>query len=144
MKTHVGAISVVDERVDQFLREAFESLKEHRGGKRLYRDIRDESGAETDDQLNRILVETGSLTGAFHDDVLCAVAMTSPRSRDLVMGIYVSPTKRRHHLAQQLLNVLFEGETPPRDAWVLPGDRATKSLYEKTKWKARRLTMSGD
>ena len=142
MKTHVGAISAVDERVEQILSEAFESLKDHRGGKRLYRDIREESGAETADQLNRILVETGCLTGAFHDDVLCAVAAVSPRSRDLVMGIYVSPTRRRHHLAQQLLNALLEGEMPPRDAWVLPGDRATKSLYESLKWKARCLTMS--
>ena len=28
-------------------------------------------------------------------------------------------------------------------AWALPGDRATKSLYESVGWKARLLTMRG-
>ena len=32
----------------------------------------------------------------------------------------------------------------PLDAFALPGDRATKSLFESLGWKARLLTMRGE
>jgi GNAT superfamily N-acetyltransferase len=60
-----------------------------------------------------------------------------------VQAIWVQPSLRRHKIATTLLAALLTSENPPVDAWALPGDRATKSLYESVGWKARLLTMRG-
>jgi GNAT superfamily N-acetyltransferase len=60
-----------------------------------------------------------------------------------VQAIWVQPALRRHKIATALLSALMTSDDPPVDAWALPGDRATKSLYESVGWKARLLTMRG-
>jgi len=60
-----------------------------------------------------------------------------------VRAIWVQPAYRRYKVASTLLSALATSDTPPQDAWALPGDRATKSLYESVGWKARLLTMRG-
>jgi GNAT superfamily N-acetyltransferase len=65
-------------------------------------------------------------------------------SGDLIEIIYVTPSRRRQGIAKGVLASLLGRENPPRDAYALPGDRATKSLYESARWKARLLTMRGD
>ncbi len=61
-----------------------------------------------------------------------------------VRGIWVQPDHRRRHVGARLLRAILDDGDPPRDAWALPGDRATKSLYESVGWKARLLTMRGE
>ena len=58
----------------------------------------------------------------------------------LIVGIYVTPTLRRHGVARALVNEMIR-VSAPIDAYALPGDRAMKSLYESCGWKARLLTM---
>jgi GNAT superfamily N-acetyltransferase len=63
---------------------------------------------------------------------------------DVIIAVYVSPHFRRQGIARALLTAVLESKDPPRDAYALPGDRATKSLYESMGWKARLLTMRGE
>ena len=65
-------------------------------------------------------------------------------TRGCVRGIWVQPDQRRRHIGVRLLRAILDDDDPPRDAWALPGDRATKSLYESVGWKARLLTMRGE
>ncbi len=62
---------------------------------------------------------------------------------DVVEAIYVSPEFRRQKVATTLVRALLASDSPPLDAYALPGDRAMKSLYESLGWKARLLTMRG-
>lgn len=63
---------------------------------------------------------------------------------ECVRAIWVRPDCRRQRIATRLLEAILADDQPPRDAWALPGDRATKSLYESVGWKARLLTMRGE
>ncbi len=60
-----------------------------------------------------------------------------------VQVIWVVPVRRRRRVATTILSALLESDAAPVDALALPGDRATKSLYESVGWKARLLTMRG-
>jgi GNAT superfamily N-acetyltransferase len=62
----------------------------------------------------------------------------------VVETLYVDRHHRRRGIARNMLNELRAMATPPLDAFALPGDRATKSLYESIGWKARLLTMRGE
>jgi len=73
-------------------------------------------------------------------EVVAAALVT----HNCVRGIWVRPDQRRRHIGARLLGAILDDEDPPRDAWALPGDRATKSLYESVGWKARLLTMRGE
>lgn len=64
--------------------------------------------------------------------------------RDSVLqAVYVKPAWRRHKVATTLVRAILAEPGAPLDAYALPGDRATKSLYESLGWKARLLTMRG-
>ncbi len=60
-----------------------------------------------------------------------------------VQGIWVQPGRRRRRVATSILQHVINDDFAVVDAWALPGDRATKSLYESVGWKARLLTMRG-
>lgn len=62
----------------------------------------------------------------------------------VIEAIYVDRDHRRQGVAGAIFAALQSLEPPPLDSLVLPGDRATKSLYESFGWKARLLTMRGD
>jgi hypothetical protein len=64
--------------------------------------------------------------------------------QNCVQVIWVQPGHRRHRVASSMLQTLLNSDVAPVDAWALPGDRATKSLYESVGWKARLLTMRGE
>jgi len=63
---------------------------------------------------------------------------------DVIVAVYVTPAFRRQGIAKALLAAVLENADAPKDAYALPGDRATKSLYESIGWKARLLTMRGE
>jgi GNAT superfamily N-acetyltransferase len=58
-----------------------------------------------------------------------------------IVAIYVAPTFRRRGLATELITTVTNQFEQQLDGWSLPGDQATKSLYESLGWKARKLIM---
>lgn len=61
-----------------------------------------------------------------------------------LVAVYVEPARRRTGLGRSIARAVLEEPGGPRDAWALPGDRATKSLYESLGLKARLLTMRAE
>ncbi|HET9090582.1 MAG TPA: hypothetical protein VFN54_09885 [Acidimicrobiales bacterium] len=61
----------------------------------------------------------------------------------IVKILFVTADHRRQGVARSTLAELAKAVAPV-DAWALPGDRASKSLYESVGWRARLLTMRGD
>ena len=61
----------------------------------------------------------------------------------IVKILYVTSGHRRCGVGRSTLAELMR-QAEPVDAWALPGDRASKSLYESVGWRARLLTMRGD
>ena len=59
----------------------------------------------------------------------------------MLAALYVAPARRREGVGSRLARAVLESDGAPSDAWALPGDRATKSLYESLGMKARLLTM---
>ncbi len=57
--------------------------------------------------------------------------------------LFVTPERRGRGVGRATLGMLLD-EASAVDAWALPGDRASKSLYESIGWRARLLTMRGD
>ena len=62
----------------------------------------------------------------------------------VLAAIYVVPSAQRRHIASTFIKTLRENNVSIVDGLALPGDRATKSLYESIGWKARLLTMRGN
>ena len=110
-------------------------LRTHRGGPELLAAIRRE---RTDEGLVADLVAVDGLWLLEDDGVLVGFAICRDR---VVEAVYVTSSRRRQGAARTLLGALLASEEPPLDALALPGDRATKSLYESLGWKARLLTM---
>ncbi len=62
--------------------------------------------------------------------------------RGVLLGIHLNETYRRNGVARAAITSLRSSGVVITDARALPGDRATKSLFESIGWKARLLTMS--
>ncbi len=62
----------------------------------------------------------------------------------VIHALFVEHSKRRQGIARELVTILIAKDGLVVDALALPGDRATKSLYESIGWKARLLTMRGE
>jgi len=120
------------------LTDAERQLRSHRGGPELLNAIR---RGRTDEELQVDLVAVGGLWLLEDNGRLRGFAICRDR---YVEAIYVEPSFRRHGGATTLLTTLRALDEPPVDAFALPGDRATKSLYESIGWKARLLTMRGE
>jgi GNAT superfamily N-acetyltransferase len=125
--------------LNHLVEPAFTRATSARGGRALLEQLwgsdLDATGvkAAIDDE-----VAAGNVWVALSDQEIVAGALVGERC---VKVIWVQPAHRRHRVASTLLTHLFSLDTPPLDAWALPGDRATKSLYESLGWKARLLTM---
>lgn len=90
------------------------------------------------DQLLKDVVSTSSLWSVSDSGQLVGIGIVRDR---VVQTIYVARDARRQKVATTLMRSLLGSDTPPHDAYALPGDRAMKSLYESLGWKARLLTM---
>lgn len=117
---------------------ALRGLLAHRGGPEL---LATEIGHLDSTELLTRLVKDQGIVLAFVDETLIGFAAVR---FDVIEALYVEPSHRRHGVGRSLVNYLMSRENPPRDAHVLPGDRAMKSLFESFGWKARLLTMRGE
>jgi Acetyltransferase (GNAT) domain len=97
-------------------------------------------GSVPEDDLLAHVVTTSSLWTCDVDGELVGLCLCR---FDVIEAVYVTHDRRRQKVATTLVKALLEGSMPPLDAYALPGDRATKSLYESLGWKARLLTMRG-
>jgi len=118
--------------------EAVHSASRLRGGPQLLATIR---GGIDEEVLLEHLVDQGIVWLALDGDILLGVAIYRDR---VVETVYVSAAHRRQGVARALVDALSALASPPTDALALPGDRATKSLYESFGWKARLLTMHAE
>ncbi len=131
----VAATSITDD-LRGLWDEAVHSLRATRGGPEL---LAQALPASTD-PLDELVAE-GSIYAEEHDGALVALAVVRERT---IVGVYVTPARRRQGVARDVAAQLFALVDPPRDALALPGDRATKSLYESLGLKARLLTMRAE
>jgi len=97
---------------------------------------------------NTLLEGLGELASLCAREVLWLGSQDSAVSLALVdervlKVLFVTRSRRRAGLGRATLSLVREA-TPIDDAWALPGDRASKSLYESIGWRARLLTMRGD
>jgi ribosomal protein S18 acetylase RimI-like enzyme len=143
MNTSVEVIEVANDAVASFLGRAFSALRAHRGGSALEIDAFRAVGAASGEEFADLLARQNGLVGAYADGNLVAVALVH-RDSGTLMGIFVDPDFRRQGVGRRLLTHLLESEQAPYDAWTLPGDRSSKSLFESAGWKARRLTMRAE
>jgi GNAT superfamily N-acetyltransferase len=118
--------------------QAREATLGQRGGAELLATMGDE-GPATD--FLDYLLKAGRIWLAHDGDVLKGLAVCHDR---VVQILYVDPRHRREGVARSLVESLRTLANTPLDAYALPGDRATKSLYESCGWKARLLTMRGE
>jgi GNAT superfamily N-acetyltransferase len=143
MSLVIATIHVVDRDLDSLISTALHDLRRHRGGVAMERDIRLATTANDSVSFAELCVQTGALSGAFLRDSLAGVLLCAANPWSIV-GVYVAPEYRRQGIGRQLVQSVLSGDGAPVDAWVLPGDRAMKSLFESVSWKARRLIMSDE
>jgi GNAT superfamily N-acetyltransferase len=110
---------------------AEKGLRAHRGGTQLLATM--QGGRTTDEYLDHLIDERALWVQGF-----------AIHRGELIEALYVVPSARRGGCAKLMLRTLLALENPPKDAYALPGDRGTKSIYESIGWKARLLTMRGD
>jgi GNAT superfamily N-acetyltransferase len=136
----VRATQVRLELLERWIAGATE-VEQARGGEAYLLDIIGETGTNSLENALSFYVESEQLyEETTDDDVLGFAAL----SGEIITTLWVAPEYRRRGVARSILETLFQLEEPPCDAWVLPGDRATKSLYEHVGWKARLLTMGDE
>ncbi len=128
--------TLVSESLRRSFDDAWSHVAELRGGAALLATVADTADGDVLDHL----VRGGHVWTATVDTAVWGFAVVRQR---VVEGVWVNPRERRHGTARALLAALSSSREPPRDAWALPGDRATKSLYESVGWRARLLTMRG-
>jgi GNAT superfamily N-acetyltransferase len=133
----VSLVTSVTPEVETLWQHAHKDVIAKRGGVALL----DTLCADGDiDQLLVNAITTSSLWIVTDKGQIKGIGLVRDR---VVEAIYVVHEFRRQKVATKLLKSLLQSDTPPIDAYALPGDRAMKSLYESMGWKARLLTMRG-
>ena len=134
----VSPVTQVTDALKVIWDNAINEAVKKRGGEELLSTIR---GEVAPDQLLKRLIALGCLWTCHDGDTVVGIVVCRNR---VVETLYVDRQHRRQGIARAMLNELRALATPPLDAFALPGDRATKSLYESIGWKARLLTMRGE
>jgi hypothetical protein len=119
----------------QWLEEVLDAVALKRGGAALLENL--SRGAKRIDALTLATVENEVWLFCLNGQAVGAALLRA----DILSLIYVVPTSRRQHIASGFVHALSEAKVEVRDGLALPGDRATKSLYESLGWKARLVTM---
>jgi GNAT superfamily N-acetyltransferase len=138
-RTSVSVATQLDPDLLALLRRALGEMVKWRGGKEVVETIR---RGRPDEQLAEELVGDGCVWVA-RDDNEALLGLALCRG-GLIELLYVERAHRRQGVARSILSTLASSDNPPVDGLALPGDRATKSLYESIGWKARLLTMRGE
>jgi GNAT superfamily N-acetyltransferase len=133
----VSLVAKVTPELEVLWEHAHNDVVAKRGGAALLKTL---CGSTDESDLLAEVVVTSSLWTVEDGGELKAFGVCRDR---VVEAIYVAHGFRRQKVATTLVRALLQGETPPVDAYALPGDRAMKSLYESLGWKARLLTMRG-
>ncbi len=98
-------------------------------------------GERTLEELAHEVVAFGELFVAHDASTVVGFALCR---QDVIETIYVESSWRRQGVGRSLLESVVASHERILDAYALPGDRATKSLYESFGWKARLLTMRAE
>jgi len=132
----LSAATEVTTELRQLWSDALDALASIRGGAELLAEVLPDSPDPLRDLVagNCVMLER-------REDQLVGFAVVRHQT---IVGVYVSPASRRAGVARDIAKSLFAMDAPPRDAFALPGDRATKSLYESLGLKARLLTMRAE
>ncbi len=120
------------------LQQALQDLEHKRGGPLLAATL---LGPETPDSFLETAIGGGEVLIAVEDDALVGMALVRG---GVLEALYVEPAHRRRGIGRALVHRAVEVHEGTLDAYALPGDRATKSLYESVGWKTRLLTMRGE
>ncbi len=137
MKSGAHELVALTSEERQFAHALWRESLSRRGGEDLYRDL--SRGLGLEDLLDHLL-ESGGLWG-YTDESGRRLAYAVLRG-GVIEVLVVRPGERRQGVGRLFVRELLRHGA--RDALALPGDRATKSLYESVGWKARLLTMRGD
>ena len=122
----------------EIYQEVVDHAKTHRGGEALLTAV--VANCDPGDPL-AALIDASCLWTARDNSHVPALAIVRER---IIQVLYVTPALRRRGVGSSLVRSLLTSDDPPVDAYALPGDRATKSLYESMGWKARLLTMRAE
>lgn len=134
---NVSLVSFSTPELDELWAHAHKDVLAKRGGVALMTTLR---GDVPESDFLASVVSTSSLWSVSDAGVVVGFGIFR---RQIVEALYVAPTFRRQKVATTLVKALMASETPPLDAYALPGDRAMKSLFESLGWRARLLTMRG-
>jgi len=134
---NVSLVTIVTPELQALWGRAHKDVVAKRGGAALLKTL---CGAIEEADLLANMVASSSLWSTDDEGQLMGFAVCRAR---VVEAVYVEHSFRRQKVATTLVHALLAGETPPVDAYALPGDRGMKSLYESLGWKARLLTMRG-
>jgi GNAT superfamily N-acetyltransferase len=115
--------------------ELIEQLPDHRGGAALLETLLDGKSA------SEALLDAVDNQELWLLHVSTELAGYAILRNDVLQAIFVEPTFRLQGLAASFIATLRRDGVSIIDGLALPGDRATKSLYESIGWKARLLTM---
>jgi GNAT superfamily N-acetyltransferase len=132
----LDAATHVSDDLRRLWAEALDALGSTRGGPELLEEVLPRGS----DPLGELVGER-SLYVERREGAIVGFAIVRGAT---VIGLYVTPSARGTGVAREMALALFALREPPRDALALPGDRATKSLYESLGLKARLLTMRAE
>ncbi len=133
---HVTLATSVTEELLRLWSAALVGVRKSRGGQALI----DTLGTGDGDELLGGLVDQRALWLHVDGTVRGFLIVRA----GVIAAVYVDPPARRLGIATSLVRTVLQSSLPPTDGYALPGDRATKSLYESLGWKARLLTMRAD
>ena len=117
------------------MRDRAEQVALHRGGEALLSTL---CGENSVDQAIVLAVAAGECWVINDHGQTIGFAILREQ---VLAAIYVTPSAQRRRIASTFITTLRENDVSIVDGLALPGDRATKSLYESIGWKARLLTM---
>jgi GNAT superfamily N-acetyltransferase len=135
---NVEVARVASPALEALLERAHSAAGEQRGGTLLVETIM--AGRTVSGLLNDA-VSLGTLVVARDGELPVGFALVA---RGVLEAVFVDDAFRRRGVARGLVNALIASQREVLDAYALPGDRATKSLYESFGWKARLLTMRAE
>lgn len=110
----------------------------HRGGPAMVATIL--GGRDVEEVLGDAVI-TGGLFVAVDEHRVIGFALVRG---DTIEAVFVDKHFRRKGVATSLVSSIVASTQVALDAYALPGDRGTKSLFESFGWKARLLTMRAE